>query len=134
METENMENAEDVVVESGPVGPSKNERQWAMGCHLIGLCGVVVPFPSAGLIGALVLWLLKREDGAFIDDQGKESLNFQISLLIYAFACLLLTFIGIGILLFIPLVVFGFVCIIMATIKASEGSAFRYPACIRLIK
>ena len=134
METENMNTAEDVVAESGSVGPSKKERQWAMGCHLIGLCGVVVPFPAAGLIGALVLWLIKREDGAFIDDQGKESLNFQISLLIYAFACLLLTFIGIGILLFIPLVIFGFVCIIMATIKASEGSAFRYPVCIRLIK
>lgn len=134
METENMKNTEDVAVESGPAGPSKNERQWAMGCHLIGLCGVVVPFPAAGLIGALVLWLIKREDGAFIDDQGKESLNFQISLLIYAFVCLLLTFIGIGILLFFPLVIFGFVCIIMATIKVSEGSAFRYPVCIRLIK
>lgn len=134
METENMKNEEDVIVESGPVGPSKNERQWAMGCHLIGLCGVVVPVPAAGLIGALVLWLLKREDGAYIDDQGKESLNFQISLLIYAFACLLLSFIAIGVLLFFPLVVFGFVCIIMATIKASEGSAFRYPACIRLVK
>ena len=134
METENMNTAEDVVVEPGSVGPSKVERQWAMGCHLIGLCGVVVPFPAAGLIGTLVLWLIKREDGAFIDDQGKESLNFQISLLIYAFVCLLLTFIGIGLLLLFPLVIFGFVCIIMATIKASEGSAFRYPVCIRLIK
>jgi len=134
MESDNMKNAEDVVVESGPVGPSKNERQWAMGCHLIGLCGVIVPFPAAGLIGALILWLLKREDGAFIDDQGKESLNFQISLLIYAFGCAVLTVIGIGLLLFIPLVLFGFVCIIMATIKASEGTPFRYPACIRLIK
>lgn len=134
MESENMKSAEDVVIESGPVGPSKNERQWAMGCHLIGLCGVIIPFPSAGLIGALVIWLIKREDGAFIDDQGKESLNFQISLLIYAAACLLLTFIGIGILLFFPLVVFGFVCIILATIKASEGTQFRYPACIRLVK
>ncbi len=134
MESDNMKNAEDVVVESGPVGPSKTERQWAMGCHLIGLCGVIVPFPTAGLLGVLIVWLLKREDGSFIDDQGKESLNFQISLLIYLFACVMLTFIGIGIFLFVPLVVFGFVCIIMATIKASEGSRFRYPACIRLIK
>ena len=134
MDTENMNNAGNAAMEPGATGPSKNERQWAMGCHLIGLCGVFVPFPAAGLIGALVLWLLKREDGAFIDDQGKESLNFQISLLIYAFACMILVFIGIGILLFFPLVIFGFVCIIMATIKASEGTAFRYPACIRLIK
>lgn len=134
MEAENMKSAEDIVVEASSEGPSKNERQWAMGCHLIGLCGVIVPFPAAGLIGALVLWLVKREDGAFIDDQGKESLNFQISLLIYSVACLILTFIGIGVLLFFPLIVFGLVCIILAAIKASEGTAFRYPACIRLIK
>lgn len=114
--------------------PSKTERQWAMGCHLIGLCGVIVPFPAAGLIGALVLWLLKREDGAFIDEQGKESLNFQISLFIYAAICIFLSFIAIGLLLLFPLAIFGFICIIIAAIKASEGTAFRYPACIRFIK
>ena len=134
MNAENMESAEEIVVEAGEVGPSKSERQWAMGCHLIGLCGVIVPVPAAGLIGALVLWLVKREDGAFIDDQGKESLNFQISLFIYAMACLLLAVIGIGVLLLFPLLVFGLVCIILAAIRASEGTAFRYPACIRLVK
>ena len=131
MENEEMNKSAESIVESGP---SKTERQWAMGCHLIGLCGVAVPFPAAGLIGALVLWLVKREDGAFIDDQGKESLNFQISLLIYALACLVLSFIGIGVLLFFPLIVFGFVCIIIGAIRASEGTAYRYPACIRLVK
>ncbi len=115
--------------------PSKVERNWAMGCHLAGLCGVVVPLPAAGLIGALVLWLVKREDGAFIDDQGKEALNFQISLLIYVAACFLLMLaLGIGLLL-LPIVgLFGFVSIIIAAIKANEGIAFRYPACIRFVK
>ena len=114
--------------------PSKEERNWAMGCHLIGLCGVAVPIPALGLIGTLVLWLLKREDGAFIDQQGREALNFQISLLIYAFACGILVAIGIVLLLIFPLIIFGFICIIMGAIKASEGVDFRYPACLRLIK
>jgi uncharacterized Tic20 family protein len=113
---------------------SRSERQWAMGCHLIALCGIVIPLPAANLIGPLVLWLIKREDGAFIDEQGKESLNFQISLFIYALGCLLLTVIGIGFLLFLPLAIFGLVCVIIAAIKASEGISFRYPACIRFIK
>jgi uncharacterized protein len=134
MENAEMNNAEAVVVESSPAAPSKSERQWAMGCHLIGLCGVVVPVPAAGLIGTLILWLLKREEGAFIDEQGKEALNFQISLLIYFLICFLLMFIAVGAFLFVPLGIFGFVCIIIATIKASEGTAFRYPASIRFIK
>ncbi len=115
-------------------GPSKSERQWAMGCHLIALCGVVVPVPSANLLGPLILWLIKREDGAFINDQGKESLNFQISLFIYFLACLLLSFIGIGFILILPLAIFGLVYVVIAAIKANEGTAFRYPLCIRLIK
>jgi len=115
-------------------GPSKRERQWAMGCHLVALCGFVVPFPLAHVVGPLVLWLLKRDEGAFIDDQGKESLNFQISLLVYLAVCLALAAVRVGLLLIFPVVVFGFVCVVVAAIKASEGVAFRYPACIRFIK
>lgn len=132
MENETPERAETTLV--GSDGPSRSERQWAMGCHLIALCGIVVPIPAANVIGPLVLWLVKREDGAFIDEQGKESLNFQISLFIYVLACVLLSVIGIGFLLLLPVAVFGFVCVIIASIKASEGTSFRYPACIRFIK
>lgn len=119
-----------VTVSIEPTVPSRSERQWAMGCHLIAL----IPFPSANLLGPLILWLLKREDGAFIDEQGKESVNFQISLLIYTVGCLLLTVIGIGFLLLLALALFGFVFVIIAAIKANEGTSFRYPACIRFIK
>ena len=137
MESNESGNVEDAVFESvsaEPTGPSRSERQWAMGCHLIALCGIVVPVPAANLLGPLILWLMKREDGAFIDEQGKESLNFQISLFIYLLGCMLLTVIGIGIFLIFPVAIFGLVCVIIAAIKASEGTAFRYPACIRFIK
>jgi uncharacterized Tic20 family protein len=119
---------------SEPVTASKSERQWAMGCHLIGLCGLLIPNLIMGLIGTLVLWLVKRDDGAFIDEQGKEALNFQITLIIYLFACIALSFIAIGLFLLVPLGIFAFVCIIVAAIKASDGISFRYPACIRFIK
>lgn len=99
METENMNNAGDVAMEPEASGPSKNERQWAMGCHLVALCGIVIPFPAVNMLAPLIIWLLKREDGAFIDDQGKESVNFQISLFIYALACGMLAIIGVGLLL-----------------------------------
>ncbi len=122
------------MTESSVTGTSKSERQWAMGCHLVGLCGVVVPIPAAGLIATLVLWLIKREDGTLIDQQGKEALNFQISLFIYAAICIFLSVVGIGLFLLFPLAIFAFVCIIIAAIKASEGIAFRYPICIRFIK
>ena len=135
MERNESKGTDAVFSESVPACTSKSERQWAMGCHLIGLCGVFVPIPSAGLIGTLVFWLIKREDGTFIDEQGKEALNFQISLLIYAAVCIALTLAaGIGLLLLFPLGIFGFISIIVAGIKASEGIAFRYFGCIHFIK
>jgi uncharacterized Tic20 family protein len=114
--------------------PAKAERRWAMGCHLIGLCGLLIPNLIMGLLGTLILWLVKREDGKFIDDQGKEALNFQISLMIYLFVCLMLSVVLVGFLLLLPLGIYAFICIILAAIKSSEGTAYRYPACIRLIK
>ena len=131
MENTEFDRSDPVAIDSGP---TKVERQWATGCHLIGLCGLLIPNLVLGLIGTLVLWLIKRDEGAFIDDQGKEALNFQISLMIYLFACLMLTIVAIGFFLLLPLGIFAFVCIIIAAVKANEGTVFRYPGCIRFIK
>ena len=130
----NREPADFEPISDEPKGPSRSERQWAMGCHLIGLCGIIIPLPFAGIIATLVLWLLKREDGVFIDLHGKEALNFQISLILYAAVCFFLTMIAIGFLLLVLLVLFAFISIVVAGVKASEGSEFSYPMCIRFIK
>lgn len=134
MENSDYKEADGIFEESSPLRPDKSERQWAMGCHLAALAGYMMPFVAANFLAPLVLWLVKREEGAFVDEQGKESLNFQLSLLVYAFACGLLFLIGIGLLLVFPLAVFGFVCPIIAAVKASDGIAYRYPMCIRFIK
>jgi uncharacterized Tic20 family protein len=134
MKDDDMKNADGIFEESTPSPLDKNERQWGMACHLSALVGYLLPVPSANLLGPLIIWLIKREEGAFVDEQGKESLNFQISIFIYAIGCGILMLIGIGMLLFLPLAIFGFVCPIIAAVKASEGVAYRYPLCIRFIK
>ncbi|MEI6892523.1 MAG: DUF4870 domain-containing protein [Pontiella sp.] len=134
MENSEFKKAEGIFEESTPFLPNRNERQWAMACHLAALAGYMMPFIAGNLIVPLVIWLIKREDGAFVDEQGKETLNFQLSLLLYAFICVLLFLMVIGIFLLFPLVVFGFICPIIGAVKASEGVAYRYPMCIRFIK
>ncbi|MDF7805956.1 DUF4870 domain-containing protein [Pontiellaceae bacterium B12219] len=134
MENDEMKSAEGIIEKTTPAPLGKNERQWGMACHLSALIGYLLPVPSANFIGPLVIWLMKREEGAFVDEQGRESLNFQLSILIYVIGCGILMLIGIGMLLIFPLVVFGFVCPIIGAIKASNGIAYRYPLCIRFIK
>jgi uncharacterized Tic20 family protein len=112
----------------------RDERMWAMFCHLAALVGYVIPFPFASVVGPLVVWMIKREQYPLVQDQGKESVNFQISMAIYAIGALILIFIVIGVPILIGLAIFDLVCIIIATMKANEGVAYRYPLCIRFIK
>lgn len=111
---------------------TKEERTLGMLCHLLALSGYVVPFGN--IIGPLVIWLLKKDQSWFVDDQGKESLNFQISLTIYAIIAGFSILVLIGIVLLPIVLLFGLIMVVIATIKANEGVAYRYPLTIRLIK
>ncbi|WP_225786760.1 DUF4870 domain-containing protein [Pseudomonas sp. Marseille-P8916] len=116
-----------------PITPPNAEiRQWAMFCHLAALLGLVVPLGH--LLGPLVLWIWKRELDPFIDAQGKEALNFQISVTIAGGICFLLMFVLVGIVLFAILVVAVLILIILAGVKANEGQPYRYPLIWRPLK
>ncbi len=111
---------------------SREQRNWAMFSHLIALSGFVIPFGN--IIGPLLMWLLKREEWPLADDQGKESLNFQINCTILFFVSLILCFVVIGFVLLPILIIGELILVVMATIKASEGERFRYPFIIRFIR
>ena len=115
------------------LAPSADERQWAMFCHLAALLGhLLVGFGH--IIGPLVLWLMKRETMPFVNSQGKESLNFQISVTIYALVSGVLSFFCVGFILLIALAIFDLVVVIMACVDTSNGKAFKYPLSIRFIQ
>ncbi len=102
-------------------------------CHASALLGLFFHF-LGHILGPLAVWLLKRGDSPEIDAHGKESLNFQISMLIYdAIAAILCIFL-IGIPILIALWVANTVLVIIASVKASEGKFYQYPFTIRLIK
>ena len=111
---------------------TKDDRTWAMLCHLSGLAGYVVPFGN--IFGPLIMWLIKRDQSWFVDDQGKEALNFQISWAIYMIVSLIAILVLVGIVLVGIVAIGGLVLLIVAAVKANEGIAYRYPLTIRFIK
>lgn len=122
---------------------SKEERQWATFAHLSALAGGLLSGTFGGwgvFVGPLVIWLLKREEMPFVDDQGKEALNFNITVAIVLIALVAVSILtlGIGLLITVPLfIVVGvawLVLVIVAAIRANEGTAYRYPFTLRLIK
>ena len=111
---------------------SKDERLWGMLCHLLAFSGYLIPFGS--VLGPLIVWMIKKDEMPFVDDQGKESLNFQLTMLIAAIVSIILMFVLIGFVLLGVLIIFQIVVIIMAAVKANDGIKYRYPYTIRFIK
>ena len=111
---------------------NREERNWAMACHLSALTAV---FSGIGMIvGPLVVWLIKKDEMPFVDDQGKEALNFQITMMIALLICTPLIFLVIGLLL-IPLIcLFDLIMVIIASIKSADGERYRYPFALRLVR
>jgi uncharacterized Tic20 family protein len=106
---------------------------WATFCHLGGL-SLFIGIPFGNMIVPLVIWLIKKNELPFVDEQGKESLNFQISMTIYGIIAGLLCYVFIGFVLLPILLVANIVLVIIATVKTSRGEGYRYPLTIRIIK
>jgi uncharacterized protein len=115
-----------------PAGPSAEEKQWAMFAHLSALIGFLIPFGS--LVGPLVIWLIKKDQMPFVDEQGKEALNFQITVFIAVLVSALAMIILIGFVLIFVVAVVALVLTIIGAVKANGGEHYRYPFTLRLIK
>ncbi len=111
---------------------TQEEKTFGMLAHLSALSGFIIPFGS--ILGPLIVWLIKKDQSAWVDQQGKEALNFNISVAIYAIVASILIFIIIGIFLAIAVGVFWLVMVIIATVKVNNLEDFQYPLAIRFIK
>jgi len=111
--------------------PDKEARTWALVCHLSAFGGFIIPFGS--IIIPLVIWLLKRESHPFIDDQGREALNFQITVLLMVIVAGLLCLIVIGIFLLPAIGIYAAIMTIIAAVRANDGVRYRYPYTLRLL-
>jgi uncharacterized protein len=115
------------------VEPDKDAKNWAMLAHLSGL--LIYLLPGLGhIIGPLVIWLMKKDEHPFIDANGKEALNFQISVSIYLLIGALSLFACIGVIVIPAILVADAILSIIAAMKASNGELYRYPLTIRLVK
>ncbi|MGE0077030.1 MAG: DUF4870 domain-containing protein [Bacteroidales bacterium] len=109
----------------------EDEKTFSMLCHLSALAGLIIPFGH--IIGPLVFWLIKKDQYAEVDKQGKAALNFQISLTIYAMIAGILVILLIGFVLLPLIFLFGLTCSIIAAVKSSSGERFDYPLSIKIL-
>lgn len=111
---------------------SKDAKQWAMLTHLAAFAAFLIPFGN--IIGPLLVWQLKKDLGPFVEQNGKEAVNFQITIAIIGLVCTMLMFALVGFLLLPVLGLYWLILTIMAGVKANDGVAYRYPLTIRFLK
>lgn len=125
-----------------PPSPQDNYNVWAMACHLSPLVSFVFPF--AFIVVPLLIWLIKKPESSEVDFHGAESINFQISMMIFFIllgvfcsSFMLLNFaFGITSLILgaVGLLLYQCICMIVAAVKAYNRTEYRYPLCFRFIK
>ena len=111
-----------------PVAPTSDDRTFAVLSHLL----TVVP--GVGILGPLIIYLIKNKESQFVSIHAKESLNFQITILILYFISILLVILLIGFLLLWLIGIVNVILAIVAALRASEGKLYKYPFNIRLVK
>jgi len=109
-----------------PLAVTQDEKTLGVVMHVLCLVG----FP---ILGPLIVWLVKKEQSSYLDRQGRELLNFQLSYLLYALLSALLCFILIGIPLLFAIGIATIVLTIIGIVNASEGKVYRFPLTIRLL-
>ena len=104
---------------------NSDERLMAILSHILAIV------PGIGILGPLVIYLVKKDESPFVRDNAKESLNFQLTIILL-YIILFITLIGV--LLWWIVAILNTVLVIVATIRASENQVYRYPLSFRLIK
>jgi uncharacterized protein len=107
------------------------EQTFSMLCHLSALAWFI---PFGHILGPLIIWLIKKDQFPEVDRQGKESLNFQLSMTIYVIISIVLIIFVIGIFALIALGVLNVILVIVAAVKSNNGERFKYPLTIDFIK
>ncbi len=105
---------------------SQDDKNLALLAHLGTMFG--------GFIVPLILWIVKKDESKFVAEHARKSLNFQLSMLIYAVVCIIMVFFIVGIFLMAALGIFATIVMIVASVAASKGEDYDYPMCIDFIK
>lgn len=111
---------------------SQDEKNMGIVVHVASFAGYLIPFGS--ILGPLIVWLMKRDEIPFVDECGRNCLNFKISMLIWVMVSFVLMFVGIGFILIGLLAIIDIVLTIIAAMKASEGVCYKYPLSIQFLK
>ncbi|GAB2998406.1 hypothetical protein GCM10010960_03740 [Arenimonas maotaiensis] len=121
---------------------SAQDGKWAGGVHVGALVLALVTSWSAGvggMVAAFVVWLIKKDESAFIRRHAAEAFNFNFSMFIYTLVGVFFSLVtlGLGLIVTVPIAVVLAVVWIWCTVQGAmagfDGRDYRYPVTMRLL-
>ena len=109
----------------------EDDQLWGLILHLSAFAGFIIPFGN--LIAPLIIWQMKKDESAFLDEVGREAVNFHIAITVYALISTVLIFVLIGFLLLAAVTIGMIVLTVIAAVKANDGECYRFPMIFRLV-
>ncbi len=110
---------------------SSDDRTWAIIAHASAFIGLVIPLGN--IIAPLIVWAIKKDESKFVDENGKQAVNFQITWTVLLAIAALSVLVLVGLVLLPLLALAWFALIVIAIIRASNDQVYDYPLTIDLI-
>lgn len=108
-----------------------DEQTWGILAHAAAFTGLVIPFGN--ILGPLLVWLIKRDESRFVDENGKEAVNFQITWTVLMFFAFLAVFVAVGLVL-VPLIALAWlILVVVGTARASDREVYDYPLTVDIV-
>lgn len=120
-------------MEREPTAVGKDERLWGALAHLSGFCFLALPF-FGGVLAALAIWLVKGRGSAYVEQQAREALNFQITVALATVIGIALMYVLIGVFLLLIVALADLGCMLRGALKSRQGIVHIYPYSLRLVK
>ncbi|GAA4156167.1 hypothetical protein GCM10022286_06130 [Gryllotalpicola daejeonensis] len=111
------------------------ERTWSILTHVIaGGLNLITGGLFAGLIGAIVLYVVYKDRGPFVRQHTTTTLNFQITMIIAEIIGWITAFLIVGFFILAAVWIVNIVFSIMGALAASRGEYYTYPLAIKFFK
>ncbi len=120
-------------LDTSPQTISSEDRGWATACHLSPLVAYLFAVPGTGILCPMLVWLCRRDESEFVDEQGRRAINFQIMMALLALGSWLLVPILVGIPLLLAVHLIGGLFAVLAGLKTASGRGYDYPVSVDMV-
>lgn len=118
--------------------PGSSDQTWAVLAHVSPLVAMVVSAALLGVLGPLIIWLVRKDDSPYVRNAAAGAFNFALALWVGGIIAWILIFtfilIPVAVLIYFTIFLSQIIFSIRGVLAANRGEAYRYPFGLRVLR